>query len=392
MKGKLFLLMVIVVLVVLTGAAIYLAVPESDSDAMMAGSIEASAALSGADTAGYTRADTVRAFIFPADHGAHPQYKTEWWYYTGNLVSTTGRKFGFQLTFFRSALSPDSVHSISDWAGNQLYMAHCAIADIGGEQFHAFERFSRGAAGLAGAEGDPFRVWLYDWKAASVGTTLFPIRLTAATDTTSLNLVLDSLKPLVLQGDRGLSKKGRGEGNASYYYSYTRLGASGSLRIGGETYTVQGQAWLDREWSTSALEEGQTGWDWFSLQLSDNREIMYFQLRDTAGRADAFSSGTFVMADGRTRHLNPGEVKLEILDRWKSPHSGAEYPSGWRLLVPSENVDVIVTPHLRDQELQVSIRYWEGAVGVQGTSGGQRVTGNGYVEMTGYGKQKKPAR
>lgn len=388
MKGKIFLLVVVLVLVVLTGAAIYLAVPESN-DVATTGSIEASEALSGIDTAGYARADSVRDFVFPADHGAHPQYKTEWWYYTGNLVSTTGRKFGFQLTFFRSALSPDSVRSTSAWAGNQLYMAHFAIADIGAEHFYASERFSRGAAGLAGADGTPFRVWLYDWQAASNGAAMFPVHLAAATDTTALGLVLDSLKPLVLHGDRGLSKKGRGEGNASYYYSYTRMGASGSLRIGNETYTVQGQAWLDREWSTSALEEGQTGWDWFSLQLSDNREIMYFRLRDTAGRADAFSSGTLIMPDGTARRLEPNEVQLDILDRWKSPHSGAVYPSGWRLLVPSEQIDVAVTPHMRDQELQVSIRYWEGAVGVQGTSGGQRVTGNGYVEMTGYGDRKK---
>jgi predicted secreted hydrolase len=390
MKGRFFLLVVFFVLAVLVGTAIYLAVPQS-SDATTAGSIEASAALSGADTVGYARADIARDFMFPADHGPHPQYKTEWWYYTGNLVSATGQKFGFQLTFFRSALSPDSVHSTSDWAGNQLYMAHCAIADIGSDKFYAFERFSRGAAGLAGAEANPFRVWLYDWQAASGGAALFPIHLTAATDTTSLDLVLDSIKPLVLQGDRGLSKKGRGEGNASYYYSYTRMAATGSIRIGSETYTVQGQAWLDREWSTSALEEGQTGWDWFSLQLSDNREIMYFQLRDTAGRADAFSSGTLVQTDGTTKHLDPGEVQLEVLDRWKSPHSGAEYPSGWRLRVPAERIDIGITPHMRDQELQVSIRYWEGAVGVQGTADGQPVTGNGYVEMTGYGDRRKKA-
>lgn len=391
MKGKLFLIVLLLVLVVLAGAAVYMAVPEGETGTAV-GSIDASMALSGADTAGYARAQTVREFVFPEDHGAHPQFKTEWWYFTGNLVSQNGAIFGFQLTFFRSALSPDTVQSTSDWAGNQLYMAHCAIADITGEKFYAFERFSRGAAGLAGAVASPFRVWLYDWQAASVGTEFFPLRLTAVTDTTALDLVLDSLKPLVLQGERGLSKKGRGEGNASYYYSYTRMGARGSIRIGGETYSVQGQAWLDREWSTSALEEGQTGWDWFSLQLSDNREIMCFRLRDTAGR-DAYSSGTLVETDGSTTRLDPADVRLEVLDRWESPHSDAVYPSGWRLVVPSEDIDVVVTPRLRDQELQVSVRYWEGAVGVEGTSGGQQVHGSGYVEMTGYGSTRsKPAR
>lgn len=368
-------------------AAVYIVMPEREVPTTV-GSISAASALN-TTMEGYERALVPRAFVFPADHAAHPEYKTEWWYFTGNLRTKQGRRFGFQLTFFRSALSPDSVQSSSAWASNQLYMAHFAVADIAEKKFYAFERFSRGGAGLAGAMASPFRVWLYDWHAEGKGAALFPLQLEAQENDIALSLVLDSLKPLVLQGDQGLSKKGKGEGNASYYYSFPRMSAKGSIVVDGISYDIDGTAWLDREWSTSALEKEQTGWDWFSLQLSDGCELMYFQLRDTAGRADAFSAGTFIDRDGATRQLHMGDVRVDVLKRWESPHSGAEYPAQWRVRVPSEQIDVVVTPHISDQELQVSVLYWEGAVGTRGTSQGQSIEGDGYVEMTGYGREKQ---
>lgn len=377
----------ILVVALVAGIAFYSVIPTPEATTTV-GSISAASALNTV-MEGYERALVPRAFAFPADHAAHPAYKTEWWYFTGNLQTEQGRMFGFQLTFFRSALSPDSVRSSSAWASNQLYMAHFALADIADDQFYSFERFSRGGAELAGVVASPFRVWLYDWRVQGTGSALFPLQLQAKEGDVALSLVLDSLKPMVLQGERGLSKKGKGEGNASYYYSFPRITVRGNVAIAGATHEVRGTAWLDREWSSSALEKEQTGWDWFSLQLSDGRELMYFQLRDTAGRPDAFSAGTLISRDGSATQLHAGDVDLAVQKQWKSPHSGVVYPAEWRVRVPAEQIDVVVTPHINDQELQVSVRYWEGAVGVRGTASGQRIEGNGYVEMTGYDHENK---
>ncbi len=356
-----------------------------------AGTIDVVSVMSGSDTVGYAHATTPREFVFPQDHGAHPDFKTEWWYFTGNLVDRNGRRFGFQLTFFRSALSPDSVQSSSNWATNQMYMGHFALTDIAGNRFYSFEQFARGAADLAGVQSDPFRVWLYDWQVRSTKNTLFPLRVEARDSTVSLDLILDSLKPLVLQGERGLSRKGRGEGNASYYYSYTRMAAEGVVIIGGERYAVDGTAWLDREWSTSALEQEQEGWDWFALQLSNGADLMYYQLRTTGGKADSASSGVLVAADGTTIPLKAADVDLAVVRRWKSPRSGATYPAAWRLRIPKHDIDIEATPLASDQELQVSVRYWEGATTVRGTWKGAQVDGYGYVELTGYGKKPDAA-
>ncbi len=352
-----------------------------------AGSIEVVSAMSGGDTAGYTRAIEPREFVFPQDHGAHPNFKTEWWYFTGNLTDKNGRQFGFQLTFFRSAVSSDSIYSTSNWAANQVYMGHFALSDIARDRFYSFEQFSRGAAGLAGAQAQPFRVWLYDWQAHSTKNTFFPLRIEARDSTVAISLVLDSLKPLVLQGERGLSRKGRGEGNASYYYSYTRLAAKGEITVDGERYAVDGSAWLDREWSTSALEPNQEGWDWFALQLSNGADLMYYQMRTRDGGVDPASTGVLVAADGRSTTLGAGDVDISVAQHWKSPWSGADYPARWRLRIAKQNIDIQAEPLISDQELQVSVQYWEGATGVRGTWQGAQVDGRGYIEMTGYGKK-----
>ena len=347
------------------------------------GRLSAVEALAGGDTAGYLKADAPRDFVFPEDHGPHPGFKTEWWYFTGHLESRAGARFGYQLTFFRQALTPEMAPRTSSWATRHLYLAHFALSDVDGGEFRAFERFSRGAAGLAGAGGKAFRVWLEDWSVESTGERDFPVRLRAGDGDLALDLILETRKPPVLHGERGLSRKGDAPGDASYYYSLTRLAARGHLTLGGREVPVAGSSWLDREWSTSVLGDDQVGWDWFSLQLDDGRELMVFQLRLEAGGVDPVSHGTLVAADGRARPLALEDFRLETAGTWRSPR-GATYPARWRLAVPSAALELELEPLLADQELDLSFRYWEGAVAARGAAGGEPVTGRGYVELVGY--------
>jgi predicted secreted hydrolase len=351
-------------------------------------SLAVSAALGAGDLAGYARAMAPRPFVFPADAGPHPDFRTEWWYYTGNLEAADGRHFGFQLTFFRTALAPpgSAVPRGSAWAARQLYLAHFALTDTAGRRFQAWSRLGREALGLAGATADPFRVWVDDWSAEGRGTGDLAVRLHAAEGDAAIDLVLDSEKPPVLQGDRGWSRKGPEPGNASYYYSLSRMRARGTLRAGGAAVAVSGLAWMDREWSTSALGPELVGWDWVALQLDDGRDLMIYRLRRRDGTADPQSAGAVIAADGATRPLGPSEVALDALSHWTSPRSGVRYPSRWRLAVPSAGLALELTPRLPDQELLVGTRYWEGAVRVEGTAGGRPVAGRGYVELVGYGE------
>src|SRR5437868_5938573 len=254
--------------------------------------ISALEATGGSGAAGFARVTGPRPFVFPQDHGPHQEYATEWWYYTGNLDAQDGRHFGFQLTFFRFGLAPAPVRRASDWATTNIYMAHFALTDVAGNQFYAFDRFSRGAAGLAGAQGQPFRVWLESWSAEGLGADALPMRLRAAQDQIAIDLTLEGGKPIVLQGDQGVSQKSATPGNASYYYSLTRMPTSGTLRVGAATFQVRGLSWMDREWSTSSLGQDLAGWDWFALQLSDGREVMFYQLRRRDGSSDPVSGGT----------------------------------------------------------------------------------------------------
>jgi predicted secreted hydrolase len=323
-----------------------------------------------------------KTFAFPADHGPHPEFRTEWWYFTGNLETTEERRFGFQLTFFRSALAPAMPERKSAWATRQAWLAHFTVSDIAGGKFHSFERWSRDALGLAGARAEPFRIWVKDWTATSERT--FPLRLSASADQAAIDLLLQQGKPPVLQGERGLSRKSAEPGNASYYYSLTRMPASGSVTVEGERFEVTGLAWMDREWSTSSLGKDQVGWDWFSLQLSDGWDLMLYRLRRKDGTADPASSGTLIDSRGESRALNPSKFQILPSGEWRSPRSGARYPTRWRLRIPQEDLDLEVRPLLADQELDVSFRYWEGAVSIEGVHRGQPIRGHGYVELTGY--------
>jgi predicted secreted hydrolase len=335
----------------------------------------------------FSKADRPRTFTFPIDQGPHPDFLTEWWYYTGNLFTREGRHFGYQLTFFRRALLPQDqiVNRASDLAANQVYLAHFVITDTQSEQVFPHERYSRGSAGLAGATGEPlYQVWLDDWAVAQTGENEY--KLTAQQEGAALDLTLIDMKGPVLQGDQGYSPKGSEPGNASYYISQTRLETTGLITVKGESFQVSGLSWMDHEFSTSALGKGLVGWDWFSLQLSDGSEVMLFTLRGEDGSIDEFSSGTVIDKDGTTWPLARKDFNVEATGRWKSPTSGAEYPSGWHIQIPSEQLDLQIEPRIQNQELNLSFVYWEGAVQFSGSHRGTPVTGNGYIELTGYAR------
>jgi len=341
-------------------------------------------ALAGGAITGFERALAPQPFVFPRDHGAHPRFRTEWWYFTGNLQAEDGRWFGYQLTFFRNALTPEPKPRSSEWASNQIYMAHFALTDVTGKRFRSFERFARNGLELAGARAAPFRVWLEDWSVSSISGDFLPLRLQVHEAGITLALELRSTKPLVLQGDRGLSRKSSTAGNASYYYSYSRLSTRGEIRVGKRAHEVHGASWMDREWSTSALGDDQVGWDWFALQLDNDCELMFYRLRRRDGSADPVSSGAIIAADGSVTRLALADVKLRALTFWTSPASGARYPQRFELRVPAHGIDLEVEPVLAGQELENSFRYWEGAVRASGTWKRTSVAGRGYVELTGY--------
>lgn len=350
------------------------------------------AALSGSDGTGFARATAIREFTFPADHGAHPEYQTEWWYNTANVATKDGRRFGLKFTIFRRALTPTTANMpvrSSEWATSQIYFADFAIADIAANQFYFRERFSRGAAGLAGAVTAPrVRIWIEDWaiEALDEGATAF--RLRAVDGPIAMDVTIRQVKPIVLQGDRGLSAKSQQPGNASYYYSLTRLSVEGVITINNTTHEVSGTSWMDREWSTSVLAEDAVGWDWFALQLDDGREIMLYQIRKKDGGVESTSDGTLVLADGTTKHLTLEDYRIEPTGAWRSARTGAEYPSGWNLTIstPTGTLQLTVTPLMLDQELNTTTAYWEGASRITGLEGGKAISGYGYVELTGYNR------
>jgi len=330
-------------------------------------------------------------FRFPQDHGSHPGYQTEWWYYTGNLEGTGGRAFGFQLTFFRRQIIPLETKAgwpsrPSSWRTENLFMAHTAVTDIAEKRFEWDEDLARGAAGLAGVqEGDVIKVFLGQWAAAITSSAH---RLTATANTFSLDLTATPLKSPTAHGQGGYSRKGVRPESASCYYSITRLGVAGTLSLNGNLHDVRGTAWMDHEYSTAPLEPSMTGWDWFSLQFADHTEVMLYILRQKDGSQGPASSGTFIPAMGEPVHLAGRDVELTVIKRWESPHSKAEYPCRWRLRVPSVDLDVVIEPQLSDQELRLTrsmrVSYWEGSVRVEGHRAGRPTEGVGYVELTGY--------
>ena len=334
----------------------------------------------------WQRAIGAWSWVFPRDHGAHPDFKTEWWYFTGNLQDAQQRKFGYQLTLFRQGIQFTPAQSESKWAVRDGYFGHFTISDLGAGQFHVAERVSRGALGEAYAGTGGMDVVLGPWSIDQEDNGR--INLVAKEHDMEILLEARPLKPLVLEGVGGLSRKADGVGEASYYYSYPRLETAGRLRVGDTNYAVSGLSWFDHEFSTSSLGKNQAGWDWFCLQLDNREEIMLYAMRDKSGAMDPVSEGTWVKGDGTSERLLPGSFSIEKLGTWRSPKSGAVYPAGWHIVVPGHRADLTVTPAMADQELHLTkmgaLDYWEGACTMKGNVGDVSVTGVGYTELTGY--------
>jgi predicted secreted hydrolase len=322
--------------------------------------------------------------VFPRDHGAHPDTRTEWWYVTGLVSDDDGHRYGFQITFFRQGLAPgDPPAGASHLRARQIAAAHLAVADIGEGVFHHAERLRRQGGGLAGWSTDDLEVWLDDWQMRRGEDGVIAIDARDPVTGIGLDLDLEPVRPLVLQGDRGYSQKGAEPGNASAYLTWSRLEVSGSIEVDGGHIEVGGAAWFDHEWGTSQLGAGVAGWDWFSLRLDDGRDLMVYRLRRADGTPDLYSSGTVVQPDGGTTTLARDDVEIEPVDWWTSPATGGRYPVRWRLRVPAHDVDLEVSALLPASELDGSattgVVYWEGPVEASGSARGE-----GYVELTGY--------
>lgn len=326
-------------------------------------------------------------FEFPRDYFDHPDYQTEWWYYTGNLESADRHKFGFELTFFRQGVSRGP-SATSAWELKDIYLAHFALSDLSGKAFFHTERINRAGPGIAGASAVLQKVWNGNWI---VSWAKGAEQLGALYGDYSLNLSLQPQKPPVIHGENGVSQKSPGAGHASHYFSETRLAASGVLTFATRRYSVSGLAWMDHEFFSHQLSTDQVGWDWLSLQLSDNTELMLFRIRKRDGSIDAFSSGTLVDAQGHSKNIHSSEFQLSAgPEHWVSPSTGARYPTRWELRIPSLNLTLEAITPLQSQELVATSEavpsYWEGAILLQGKKNSAAISGSGYLEMTGYAR------
>jgi len=326
-------------------------------------------------------------WVFPRDHGSHPEFRTEWWYFTGNLMDASKKRFGYQLTFFRQGVLFEAKDPSHPWAIRDIYLGHFALTDVSTGQFWYANRASRGGPGLAGASEEGMKIWLLSWMARMEEKD---IRLEARHQGMELSMDLVPRKPLVFHGKNGLSQKGPREGQASYYFSYTDLESKGFVRTPGSPtpIPVHGISWFDHEFGSNQLAPDQVGWDWFSLHLSDGQDLMIYFLRRKDGTVEPSSSGTLVARSGDSVHLKLSDIDVEAIDYWKSPKSGGRYPSRWRLKVPKAKINLEVRSLVPSQELltggSTGVNYWEGAIGGKGTSADRPVTCEGYVELTGY--------
>ena len=331
-------------------------------------------------------------YTFPRDHGAHEAFRTEWWYYTGQLTAKDGRLFGYQLTFFRRGMPREQTNTLpSRWAVSQLYLAHFAVTDLSKNQFRYAEKISRAGLGKAGAADDRLHVWIDRWSAESPLASPGTQTLQAADGDLALQLTVSPDKPLVVHGTDGISRKGPATGQTSHYYSFTRLATTGNLTIGNESFDVTGASWMDHEFGSADLGKDLVGWDWFSLQLDDKKELMLYRLRRADGSADPVSSGTLIDRDGQGHHLAIGDFTLEPTSYWTSPTSKARYPQRWRLTIPSQQLSLELIPLMAEQELSTTrstqVTYWEGAIKATGISQGKPIHGQGYMELTGYAER-----
>jgi predicted secreted hydrolase len=324
-------------------------------------------------------------FEFPRDYFDHPDFQTEWWYYTGNLKSANGHHLGFELTFFRQAVSRDPAHTAT-WDVRDIYLTHLALSDLDGQKFYHSERINRAGPGIAGVSASTARIWNGNWQIQWQGSDQ---NLQAIEKQFQLHLALHPEKPPVLHGENGISQKSEGAGHASYYFSLTRLTANGQLELNGETLEVSGIAWMDHEFFTHQLDQDQIGWDWLSLQLEDKTELMLFRLRRKDGSLDPFSAGTYIDERGKSTHLRSADFGLQPLDQhWTSPATHATYPIAWKISIPKLETELEANTPLASQELtgktKIAPSYWEGAITLRGHRGKTPLSGVGYLEMTGY--------
>ncbi len=379
----------------------------------------------------FKRALPGKVFSFPQDHFSHPEFRTEWWYYSGHLQTQDKNSYGYQLTFFRTALrgktkNQKSTHStprpeargmlrvdterrslppvknrglaqsnVSKWSIQNLYFSHLALTDESKKKFEYREKISRGSLGEAGAltykkNATPFRVWVEDWSAELKGVEMGTHLLKGGNTDFGMELMLVPERNPVIHGQNGISQKAEGEGYASHYYSISRLKTEGKIFLKGQGFPVQGISWMDHEFGSGQLREYQVGWDWFSIQLDDRMEFMFYQIRHKDGKIDPYSSGTIIYSDGKYQHLTNEEFQIEVLDQWNSRQSKAIYPSKWRIKIPGHRTELLLTPTAKDQELitkeSTRVTYWEGSIKVEGKYQGNPVKGTGYAELTGYAK------
>ena len=337
----------------------------------------------------FARALEPLEFEFPRDHGPHNDYATEWWYYTGNLTGEDGGEYGFQLTFFRSALAPGESNRPSDFAAQQLYMAHFAVTSGPAGRHVSFDRFSRGAGGVAGATGSPrYEVWLDDWRAQETAPGQMHLQAVAEDDNgpISIDLILAETRPPLLHGEAGYSRKGPEPGNANHYYSLVRMETAGEIVFAGRRIPVTGLSWMDHEFGTSALSADAVGWDWFAVTLDNDVVLMFAEIRTRSGTSQEIFEGTLGFPDGSQVSISADDFTLTTTGQWTSPDSGTVYPGGWRVTFPQYEIDLTIDPLIDDQEMDVAFTYYEGATVVSGTMNGERVAGRGYVELTGYGE------
>jgi predicted secreted hydrolase len=324
-------------------------------------------------------------YEFPRDYFNHPDFQTEWWYYTGNLQSADGHRFGFELTFFRQAADRDPVKT-GAWEVRDVYLAHLALSDLDGGKFYQAERSNRAGPGIAAVDKSLGRIWNGNWKIQWQGPDQ---ELEAVDERFQLHLKLHPEKPPVIHGENGVSQKAEGAGRASHYISLTRLATSGAIELGGRKLEVNGSSWMDHEFFTHQLAADQTGWDWLSLQLADHTELMLFRIRRTDGSMDAHSAGTYLDANGKATHLRSADFTLVPAgETWSSPLTGARYPVEWKVEIPKLEIELEVKTPLKSQELTGKTawapNYWEGAIALSGHREKKTIAGVGYLEMTGY--------
>jgi predicted secreted hydrolase len=332
-------------------------------------------------------------YAFPRDHFDHPDFQTEWWYYTGNVKARDGRRFGFELTFFRHGTDRDATKT-NAWDVRDVYLTHLALSDLDSGQFFHAERTNRVGPGIAGISETERRIWNGNWQIAWQGETQ---KLQAIDERFELHFAMQSAKPPVIHGMNGVSQKAVAPGHASHYISLTRMITEGEIEMLGRRFQVTGTAWMDHEFFTHQLEPNQIGWDWMSIQFEDDTELMLFRIRRKDGSVDPYSSGTFVDANGAGTQLLQSDFTLQPAGAsWTSSATHATYPIEWKVSVPKLNLDLHASTSLPSQELtaisKIAPSYWEGAIALTGHKKAVPVRAVGYLEMTGYDRPLESLR